>query len=453
LYVANHVQCHQNIIGAMDFLLILFLTLLNGAFAMSELALASSKKSRLLRMADAGDKGAAAAAKLLDDPTAFLSSVQVGITSIGILNGIVGEAAFSGDVAELLMRAGVAEAYAPIAATALVVAAITFVTIVFGELVPKRIGQLFPEVVARYVAIPMTVVARAAHPFVMLLSSTTHFILNLINVNGRAEQVVTEEEIEASLAEGLGAGVIEVNEHQMVRNVFALDKRVLSSIMLPRSDIHWLDAADDLEVALEKARALGHSWYPICKDGLDDVVGVLHMAEMLRLYQTQPNAKLGEHALPAVYVPETLNGMELLEQYRVAALRMVFVVDEYGVVQGLLTPLDLLEAITGELKSEEALDTWATEQPDGSWVLDGAMPASEVKARLQIETLPDQDKSRYNTLAGLLQYASGELLNAGDIVTIDNWLFTVTAVHGRRIEQVCAARVAVAAPDADDPVE
>jgi putative hemolysin len=182
-------------------------------------------------------------------------------------------------------------------------------------------------------------------------------------------------------------------------------------------------------------------------------VGVLHMAEMLRLYQTQPNAKLGEHALPAVYVPETLNGMELLEQYRVAAMRMVFVVDEYGVVQGLLTPLDLLEAITGELKSEEALDTWATEQPDGSWVLDGAMPASEVKARLQIETLPDQDKSRYNTLAGLLQYASGELLNAGDAVTIDNWLFTVTAVHGRRIEQVCAARVAVHGPDTDDPVE
>ena len=425
----------------MDFLLILFLTLLNGAFAMSELALASSKKSRLQRMADNGDKGAAAASKLLDDPTAFLSSVQVGITSIGILNGIVGEAAFSGDVAQLLMGVGVPESSAPIMATALVVAAITFVTIVFGELVPKRIGQLFPEAVARYVAIPMTAVAKFAHPFVVLLASTTHFVLNLLRVNSRAEQVVTEEEIEASLAEGLGAGVIEVNEHQMVRNVFALDKRALSSIMLPRSDIHWLDANDDLEVGLEKARALGHSWYPICKDGLDDVVGVLHMAEMLRLRRSDAHTKLGQHAQPAVYVPETLNGMELLEQYRVAAMRMVFVVDEYGVVQGLLTPLDLLEAITGELKSEEAVDTWATEQPDGSWVLDGAMPASEVKARLQVEGWPDEDKGRYNTLAGLLQYVSGELLVTGDSVNIDNWKFSVTLVHGRRIDQVVATPV------------
>ena len=425
----------------MDFLLILFLTLLNGAFAMSELALASSKKSRLLRMADNGDKGAGAAAKLLDDPTAFLSSVQVGITSIGILNGIVGEAAFSGDVAAMLVDLGVPTGSAPILATAIVVAAITFVTIVFGELVPKRIGQLFPEAVARYVAIPMTVVARVAHPFVVLLSSTTHFVLNLLRVNSRAEQVVTEEEIEASLAEGLGAGVIEVNEHQMVRNVFALDKRALSSIMLPRSDIHWLDASDSLDAGLEKARALGHSWYPICKDGLDDVVGVLHMAEMLRLHHTEPQATLAQYALPAVYVPETLNGMELLEQYRVAAMRVVFVVDEYGVVQGLLTPLDLLEAITGELKSEEALDTWATEQDDGSWALDGAMPASEVKARLQVEAWPDEDKGRYNTLAGLLQYVSGELLVAGDSVEIDNWVFKVTVVHGRRIDQVIATKV------------
>ncbi|UFS57230.1 hemolysin family protein [Comamonadaceae bacterium M7527] len=427
----------------MDFLLIFFLTLLNGAFAMSELALASSKKSRLQRMADNGDKGAGAAAKLLDDPTAFLSSVQVGITSIGILNGIVGEAAFSGDVAQLLVGIGVPHGSAPIMATALVVAAITFVTIVFGELVPKRIGQLFPEAVARYVAIPMTVVAKVAHPFVVLLSSTTHFVLNLLRVNSRAEQVVTEEEIEASLAEGLGAGVIEVNEHQMVRNVFALDKRSLSSIMLPRSDIHWLDASDDLEVGLEKARALGHSWYPICKGGLDDVVGVLHMAEMLRLRRRDAHTTLGQHAQPAVYVPETLNGMELLEQYRVAAMRMVFVVDEYGVVQGLLTPLDLLEAITGELKSEEAVDTWATEQPDGSWVLDGAMPASEVKARLQVEALPDEDKGRYNTLAGLLQYVSGELLVTGDFVSIDRWRFSVTLVHGRRIDQIIATPVDV----------
>ncbi len=431
----------------MDFLIILLLIVLNGAFAMSELAVASSRKSRLQRLADEGDKGASAAVKLMEDPTHFLSSVQVGITSIGVLNGIVGEAAFSAGLSDNLTTWGLERATADIVATAIVVTVITFLTIVFGELVPKRIGQLFPETVARFVAIPMTVVAMVAHPFVRLLSATTHYFLRLLRVRVNDQAVMTTEEIEESLAEGLGAGVIEVHEHQMVRNVFALDTRSLGSIMLPRADIHWLEAADTVDEALQKARALGHSWYPVCKGGLDNIVGVLHVSEMLRVWdESNGQDAVGGHVTPAVYVPETLNGMELLQQYRVSAMRMVFVVDEYGVVQGLLTPRDLLEAITGELKSEEALDTWAIEGVDGSWDLDGAMPASELKVRLGFDTLPDEEKGRYNTLAGLLQYVSGELLSEGEKVIILTWEFTITTMEGRRIDRVSAVDTA---PESD----
>jgi len=420
----------------MDTLLIIFLTLLNGAFAMSEMSLASSRKARLAAMAETGDKGSQTALELMEHPTQFLSSVQVGITSIGMLNGIVGEAAFSGDVAAWLLGFGLTEGTAQGIATGVVVAIITFVTIVFGELVPKRIGQLYPEKVARWVSRPMAVVAQVAKPFVWLLTHTTQWVLRLLRINTSAQSVVTEEEIAASLEEGVDAGIIEAHEHQMVRNVFLLDDRQLISIMVPRADIQWLDADDSIEHAVPKAWSVGHSWYPVCRGGLDDVVGVIHLPRLLALREEGAAGTIGEHALMATFVPETLTGMELLEQFRERATRMAFVVDEYGVVQGLLTPLDLLEAITGELSPERPLDAWATPLSDGSWQVDGAMPVTELKARLGIDELPDEDKGRYNTVAGLMQAEAGQLLAPGEHVDIEGWRFEVLKLEGRRIDQV-----------------
>jgi putative hemolysin len=432
------VKCHAY---TMDVLLIVFLTLLNGAFAMSEMALAASRKARLGALAESGDKGAHTALKLLDNPTEFLSSVQVGITSIGMLNGIVGEAAFSGALEVVLMGWGWSEATANISATAVVVVVITFVTIVFGELVPKRIGQMYPETVARWVSRPMAGVAKAAKPFVMLLSATTQGVLKLLRIDNNAVQHVTEEEINASLEEGVGAGIIEEHEHQMVRNVFLLDDRQLGSIMVPRSDIEWLDAAAPLAQALERAQQGGHSWYPVCRGGLDEVLGVVHLTRLMAWQAEGVAADWAAYAQPAVFVPETLTGMELLSQFRVKATRMVFVVDEYGVVQGLLTPMDMLEAITGELSPETPLDAWATQRDDGTWLLDGAMPAHEMKARLDIDELPDEDKERYNTVAGLMQSVAGDLLVTGEQVEVAGWCFTVLKTEGRRIEQVQASRL------------
>ncbi len=429
----------------MDFLLIIVLTLLNGAFAMSELALTASRKVRLQTMAEAGDKGAKAALALMDNPTQFLSSVQVGITSIGMLNGIVGEAAFSDGLAAWLQTTiTLSDRAAEISATALVVTCITFITILFGELVPKRIGQLYPETVARVVALPMTWVATGAKPFVRLLSMCTHGMLKLLRIDTTDTRAVTEAEISASLEEGVDAGIIEEHEHQMVRNVFHLDDRHLTSMMLPRTDIAWLDADATVEQALSLASGSAgkgaHSWYPVCRGSLDDVAGVISVARLLERGVRYPYT-IGALVEPAVFVPETLSGMELIEQFRVKSARMVFVVDEYGVVQGLITPHDLLEAITGELQPDAQTEAWAVQQDDGSWMLDGLMPLSELKARLEIEeSLPDEERGRYNTLAGLLMAVSGNLPAQGAHIVCAHWLFEVVALEGRRIDKVRARR-------------
>jgi putative hemolysin len=422
----------------MDFLLIALLTLLNGLFAMSEMALAASRKARLASMAEAGDKGAQAALRLMDNPTRFLSTVQVGITSIGMLNGIIGEAAFSGELALLLQAWGVPERASDFAATAVVVIIITYVTIIFGELVPKRIGQLYPEVVSRHAARPMRYVAKGAGPFVWLLSASTQAVLKVLAIDTTTPRGMTEEEIAHSLEEGVDAGVIEQQEHRMVRNVFHLDDRPLTSMMVPRSDIRWMDAAMSVRECLQRAGdGEAHSWYPVCRGSLDDVIGAVSVATLLSLGPAHEGA-IEPHAIPAVFVPETLSGMELLEQFRIEAARMVFVVDEYGVVQGLITPHDLLEAITGELQPAIHDEAWATQRPDGSWLLDGLMPVSELKSRLEIRDLPEEDKGRYNTLAGLLMAISGQLPGPGERIECGDWIFEVVDLDGRRIDKVLA---------------
>ena len=440
----------------MDLLLIAFLTVLNGLFAMSEMALASSRKARLTAMAEGGDKGAQSALGLLDKPTQFLSSVQVGITSIGMLNGIIGEAAFSGALSSWIQRFSVGPRVAEFSATALVVTIITFVTIVFGELVPKRIAQLHPEATARLISRPMLWVASAAKPFVALLSISTQAVLKLLRIDTTAGRGVTEEEIAASLEEGVDAGLIEQHEHQMVQNVFLLDNRLLTSLMLPRSDIEWLDAADTVEQAIVKAATTAHSWYPVARGSLDDVVGVVNVATLLALGRgpelqaaggptapppgTVRSERIDAYTVPAVFVPETLTGMELLEQFRARSTRIVFVVDEYGVVQGLMTPMDMLEAITGELQPGAQVDAWATQRTDGSWLIDGVMPVAELKARLDIKELPEESKGRYNTVAGLLQTVSGRLLKTADTVSCAGWKFEVVDLDGKRIDKVLASR-------------
>ena len=431
----------------MDVALLAFLIILNGLFAMSEMALTASRKARLQVMLEAGERGAQAAIALHENPTKWLSTVQIGITSIGILNGIVGEAAFSQPLAVWLHEAfGIKVGAAGVTATALVVLCITFLTIIFGELVPKRLGQIYPEMVALLVAPPMEWLSLVARPFVLTLSFCTEAVLRLLGIRGGPNRSVTEEEIAASLVEGLDAGVIEAQEHQMVRNVFRLDDRQIGSMMIPRGEITWLDAAASREAVLEAIAENEHSRYPVCRGGLDDVLGVVSAQSLLQQALQGRELTLTENLEPPVFVPETLSGMELLEHFRAASVQLVFVVDEYGEVQGVITVRDVLEAITGEFTTPTSEDAWAVQRSDGSWLFDGLIPVPELKDRLELKELPEEDRGRYNTLAGMVMLLLGRLPRTTDSVDWEGWRFEVVDLDGKRVDKVLVNRLQEGAP-------
>jgi putative hemolysin len=427
----------------MDVALLVFLILLNGVFAMSEMALTASRKARLQVMVEAGEHGAQTAIELHDKPTKFLSTVQIGITSIGVMNGIVGEAAFAEPLANWLAQTfpALPAKGAAVTATALVVVIITFLTIIFGELVPKRVGQLYPETVARLVATPMNWLSTATRPFVALLSMCTEAMLRVLGIKGDANRSVTEEEIAASLEEGLDAGVIEQQEHQMVRNVFRLDERQVGSMMIPRAEITWLDAEVPLAETLLRMAENQHTRYPVCRGDLTDVVGVLAAQSLLPALARGETPAIADFVSAAVFVPETLTGMELLEHFRGSDAELVFVVDEYGEVQGVITVRDVLEAITGEFNVQADGDAWAVPRGDGSWLLDGLIPVPEMKDRLGLKALPEEDRGRYNTLAGMIMLLLGRLPNTTDRVDWDGWRFEVVDMDGKRIDKVLVAPI------------
>ncbi|HXF46212.1 MAG TPA: hemolysin family protein [Burkholderiaceae bacterium] len=428
---------------------LLGLILLNGLFAMSEIALVAARKARLQVLVDQGDRGAAAAMALNEDPTRFLSTIQVGITSIGIMSGIVGEAAFAEPLSRWLANLGAEETLARYGATAFVVVIVTYFSIVLGELVPKRLGQIAAETIARRAALPITALAMAAKPFVRLLSASTDLILRLVGARDTGGQAVTEEEIHALIEEGSESGVIDEQERTMVRNVFRLDDRQIASLMTPRSSIVYIDLEDAPEDNLRKVVESEHSRFPVVRGGLREVVGVLSARQLLQQLARGERPNFAAGVTPPVYVPESLTGMELLENFRASSAHMALVVDEYGEIQGLVTPQDLLEAIAGEFKTPSVEDAWAVQRPDGSWLLDGLIPIPELKDRLGVDTVPEEEYGRYNTLSGMVMLLLGRLPHTGDSVSWKNWRFEIVDMDGRRIDKVLATPV----PQQDERAE
>jgi putative hemolysin len=419
---------------------------LNGLFAMSEISLVTARRARLQKLVDEGDRAAAAAIKLGEDPTRFLSTIQIGITSIGVLNGIVGEAALAAPLAAWLQGLGLPAVYASYGATGLVVVTITYFSIVVGELVPKRIGQTHPEVLARLVARPIDLLALATQPFVKLLSFSTHALLRLLGVKDRGGQAVTEEEIHAMLVEGTTAGVIESHEHTMVRNVFRLDDRQIGSLMVPRADIVMLDVEQPFEVSLARIEASDHARFPVVQGGFDHLLGVVNARQWLSRAVREGARELREQPLEQpLYVPETLTGMELLDNFRQSHAQMAFVIDEYGQVQGLVTLQDLVEAITGEFRPRDPQTSWAVQREDGSWLLDGHIPVPELKDRLALSAVPEEDRGRYQTLSGMMMLLTGRLPKVADAVSWEGWHFEIVDMDGKTIDKVLATR----RPDAD----
>jgi len=405
---------------------------------MSEIALITARRAQLQNLAQAGDSAAAAAIQLGEDPNRFLSTIQIGITLIGILNGFIGEAALARPFSEWLETLGVQDPLSDYLATGTIVIGITYFSIVLGELVPKRLGQINPEPIARLVARPMLFLAAVSKPFVELLSASTQLILRTFGIKEKQGSTVTQEEINLMLAEGSDAGVIEHQEHQMVRNVFRLDDRQIASLMVPRSEVVYLDVEEPLPDNLKSIELSEHSRFPVIRGNWEEVLGVASARQFLTqtLHGEKPN--LTERLQPAVFVPESLTGMELLENFKNSGAHLAFIIDEYGEVQGIVTLQDVMEAITGEFKPHRPEDAWAVKREDGSWLLDGLIPIPELKDRLSLKEVPEEEKGRYNTLSGMVMLLAGRLPQTGDRCEWEGWVFEIVDMDGKRIDKVLA---------------
>lgn len=421
----------------MEFFVLFGLIVLNGLFAMSEIAIVTAKKSRLNALAAKGSKAAAAALKLSEDPTQFLSTVQIGITSIAIMTGIFGESVFAEPFALWLQTFGVPTNVSDNFATILVVMVVTYLSIVVGELVPKRIGQLSAERIACVMARPMQLLAMLTKPFVALLSTSTRTVMRLLGFQNVRGQQVTEEDIHAILEEGSSSGILEAQEHVMVKNVLRLEARSIVSLMVPRADVIYLDTTLTLEENYERVMLSPHSRFPVCAKQSDNLIGIINAKELLAEAIRGSQIDLATMAQPCEVVPESLTAMELLKFFRSSGSQMVFVVDEYGDLKGIVTLQDLLEALTGEFISEDDEDAFVIRRDDGSFLLDGMLPVLDIKDCLELAELPEE--GNYETLNGLMMLLIGRMPVTGDKAHLQGWELEIVDMDGRRIDKVLAS--------------
>lgn len=423
----------------MEIAILIFLVLLNGVFAMSELAIVSAKKPRLKAKADAGDPGAKAALKLLEDPSRLLSTVQIGITLIGIIAGAYGATALADDLAPIIANQFPSmAAFADDIAFGIVIVLTTYLSLVLGELVPKRIALTAPETLAGMVAPPMTLLATASAPVVWVLKASTESVLRLVGAHRTKQADVTEEEIHSLIDEGHSAGLIEPEEREMITGVMRLGDRTVRAIMTPRVEIVWIDPCKPRAETLAQIAASGHSRFPVAEGGLDNLIGVTQTKELL-VASGDGAWDLKAVAHPPVIVPESMSVLRLLAAIRDNPVRMVFVADEYGVLQGLVTPADLLESIAGDtaLSTDEAIDR-PVQREDGSWLLDGMTPIDEFEQLMSVRGLADE--GYFDTLAGFVIHLLQRLPEIGDTTEYSDLKFEIVDLDGRRIDKIIVRR-------------
>lgn len=417
----------------MDILLLVGLIALNGVFAMSEIALVTAKSGRLKKSAE-HSSSARLALELKNNPTQFLSTIQIGITVIGILSGIFGEATLSVPFGHWLVAQGLEREIANILATAIVVVMITYFAIVIGELVPKRFAQNNAERIAVIVAYPIHWLAKLTTPFVMLLTVSTDTLLKLLRQNNAGE-IVTEEDIFAVVSEGSECGAIEPQEQLMIRNLLHLNDRLALSLMTPRCDIHYLDLDLPLDAILRNLRQTRHSVWPVCKGGLDNIIGTVSSKALLDEYDELSISRLAKLLKRSRFVPESMKGLPLLNYMQQTSTEMVFIVDEYGDVQGLVTHYDLLKSIAGELGMAPQ-QLWAKKQKDGSWIMDALIPLNELKYKLTLNHIEGEEIEGFQTLNGFLTWLIGRVPTQGETVEYQQWQFEILHVKNNRIVQV-----------------
>ncbi|QEC53690.1 putative hemolysin [Anseongella ginsenosidimutans] len=414
--------------------IILFLILLNGIFAASEIALVSSRKTRLELFIKKGNRAATEAMKLHRSPNKFLSTVQIGITLISILTGLYSGAAFAPFFKQFFVEIPLLAPYSENISVALVVIIITFLTLVFGELVPKRVGLIIPEKFAMAVAWPMTFLGRMVAPFVWLLSTTTDLIIRLFNIRSDKNQV-TEEEIKALVEEGVSAGAIEEIEHQIVDRVFNLgDKRVLN-LMTYRSDIVWLDINEDPELHKKTILESNHNVYPVCDGEIDNILGIVTVKKLLNIYLGGENPGLKSLLSPASFIHETASAYQVLRQFRQNKTHHAFIIDEYGSLEGMITLNDLLYTLVGTISGDGFSGNEKVQREDGSWLIDGQYPLTDFLQEFDLSAAADEIRG-VNTLAGFMILQLRRLPQTGEKLTWNDLELEIMDMDGRRIDKI-----------------
>ncbi len=423
--------------GILDALIILLLIILNGIFAMSELAVVSSRKIRLQQWAEEGDAKSLAALKLAENPQRFLAAIQIGITLVGVLSGAFGGISLAGYLAGPLSTVPYIAQYSEKIAVAVVVGIITFFSLFLGELVPKRLALAWPERIARAVATPMECLSKYSAPAIHLLTATTELVLRLAKFRPVKEPPVTEEEIRALIGQATVAGIFQEAEHEMVERIFRLADRRVGVLMTPRKKIVWLDLNESAAKNRRKITKSFHSRFPVGLDRIGNIIGVVHVRDLAeRSLNGQPFDLRAAMEKP-LYVHESMHALEVLELFRRSGKQMALVVDEYGTIEGIVTLSDILESIVGEIPShQEPEEPRMVQRDDGSWLVDGMLPIDELKAHFEIRRLPDERSGGFHSLGGFIMTHLKRIPSEGDGFECCGFGFEVVDMDGRRVDKV-----------------
>ena len=424
----------------MELLIILFLILLNGVFAMSEIAMVASKKSRLQALSKKGDLTARKALELSQNPGKLLSTVQIGITLIGILLGIYSGASIEEKLHLWLSGFPLVADYSGPLAVIIIVILLTFFSLVLGELVPKRIGLTMPESVARVVALPMYWISLLAAPFVWLLTFTTDIIMRILNIRNKDGHKVTEDDIRAMIQEGTETGVVQEIEQDIVENVFHLGDRKIKTLMTQRSDIEWIDAGEPVELIGKQLIESTHQSLPVCRTDLDHVIGILNTKDVLNSLMAMKSFEVEKCLRPAIYLSQSSSAFKALETFRETKQRIAIVVDEFGSIQGLLTLSDLVDALIGDFAGQIHEQNEIIPREDGTYLVDASLPFPEFLRYFEIESDDDPEFSKINTLGGLIFYMAKRIPETGFRLSWKNLSMEVIDMDGRRVDKVLVKR-------------
>jgi putative hemolysin len=424
-----------------DITLLLALIVMNGLFAMSEMAVVGSRRARLVQMAEGGRTGAERALTLSSEPTRFLSTVQVGITSIGILSGALGEATVASRLQGFFESIPALAPWANGLSIALMVVGLTYVSLIVGELVPKRLALTRPETIASLIARPMQWLAIAARPLILLLSASTDGVLRLLRIRTSSAPAITMEEIKLLMEQGTEEGVFEPGEQELVSNVLNLDDRSVGAILTPRAEVVFLDLDDPIDETREKLRAHPHSVLPVCRDGLDHVTGFVRSTRVLEQLLSGRDLDVTAVMEAPLFVPGTMSLMKLLEHFRRTHLPVALVVDEFGGVDGLVSLTDVVSAIVGAMPGGVEAESSIVHREDGSWLIDGALDIDIVRHTLDAPRLGDDTgPEQYHTLGGLVMAALGRVPRTGDTFTRGGFRFEIVDMDGNRVDRVMVSK-------------